>query len=402
MNKVFLDSLPKKDGIGALKGRSVIDWINSIGYKVKFIYKDIGGEVEITKFDKRSRKLSLKYKDIEEFNISAAGFSKCSLGKLLGKYTVDFKIEIGVNLKDNRRDLTITEREYRQRVHTNGMSIINDKWYKHTCNKCGWTEGWIIENALLNGIGCSCCCASPQILVQGINDIPTTDPWMVKYFQDGCEEAKLYTRASGKKIYAICPDCGEIRKNPISIHQIYCNKSISCPCGDGQSYPNKFMYSLLKQLNIIFKSEYSPEWIKPRRFDFYIPSKKIIIEMDGEFHFRDNGMNGITAEESQKIDTGKDRKAFEHEIYVIRINSKFSKLKSIKDNILESKLSEIFNLSNIDWLKCEEFALNNLIRKVYDLKRNDPQITTQQLVSIMDLSNVTILKYLKKGKTVWG
>ena len=46
------------------------------------------------------------------------------------RITREFKCEIGDNLKDEKRDITIIGREYRQRIHTDGKSIINDKWYK--------------------------------------------------------------------------------------------------------------------------------------------------------------------------------------------------------------------------------------------------------------------------------
>ena len=37
MRKVFLDNLPKKIWMG----RECVDWKNSIGYKVEFIYDDV-------------------------------------------------------------------------------------------------------------------------------------------------------------------------------------------------------------------------------------------------------------------------------------------------------------------------------------------------------------------------
>ena len=43
MKKVFLDELPRKYGFGANKDKLIVDWNNSIGYKVKFIYDDING-----------------------------------------------------------------------------------------------------------------------------------------------------------------------------------------------------------------------------------------------------------------------------------------------------------------------------------------------------------------------
>ena len=91
------------------------------------------------------------------------------------------------------------------------------------CVKCGYECGehykkqeykkeyWIIETDILQNHGCPVCCRNPQIVVKGINDIPTTAPWMIPYFQGGYEEAKLYTFSSSYKINPICPDCGNIK-----------------------------------------------------------------------------------------------------------------------------------------------------------------------------------------------
>ena len=46
MKKVFLDNLPIKKG----KGR-YIDWKNSVGYKVDFVYEDIKGELKIIDYN---------------------------------------------------------------------------------------------------------------------------------------------------------------------------------------------------------------------------------------------------------------------------------------------------------------------------------------------------------------
>lgn len=56
MRKVFLDDLPRKEGIGALKGKQVIDWKGSVGCKVRFIYDDIEDKIEIMDYNKKKCK----------------------------------------------------------------------------------------------------------------------------------------------------------------------------------------------------------------------------------------------------------------------------------------------------------------------------------------------------------
>lgn len=412
MRKVFVDELPKKEGLGALKNKQVIDWKASIGYKVKFQYEDINGEVEIISYNTKLYRLALKYLNNNFLEIDAYSFLKCKLGKLLGIKTLDFKIEIGTQFKDDKRDLMIIDREYRKNKRNQ-----NQKYYKYKCNICGWDKGWIREEHLLNMIGCSCC--SGQIVVEGINDIPTTVPWMIKYFQGGYDEAKLYTKSGGGnpnnrggKIYPICPDCGRVKNKPILIYSIYNNHSIGCSCGDGKSYPEKFMFNILNQLKINFEIEYSPEWIKPKRYDFYfkLNNKEYIIEMDGELGHGNkiHSKSKLTKEETVAIDDYKDKLAKEHDIEVIRIdcnygNNTINKLEYIKSNIM-SKLSQTLNLkeTSIDWIKCNEFALSNLCKKACDYKRNNPDWNTVKIGKLMNLNRHTIRNYLKEGnKLEW-
>ena len=43
---IYTDNLNKKFGIGKNKNKLVIDWKNSVGYKIKFFYNDIEGYIK--------------------------------------------------------------------------------------------------------------------------------------------------------------------------------------------------------------------------------------------------------------------------------------------------------------------------------------------------------------------
>jgi hypothetical protein len=311
--------------------------------------------------------------------------------------TKDFKIEIGTTFKDDKRDITIINREYRE-CKSNGQSL---KYYKYKCNKCNSEDKWITESHLLHGIGCSSCPKSRVIL--GVNSIVDTDKWMIPYFQGGYEQAKKYSRGSSQKIYPVCPDCGRIKDKEVPIYTIYKHHSIGCSCSDKQSYPFKLMFSVLEQLNIPFETEISPYWIAPRRYDFYfeLDNEKYIVETDGRFHKKDNMMSGQTKEESKMIDDYKDDMADRNGIEVIRMECEKSDLEYIKYNIDNSILNYLFDLSIIDWNKAEEFALSNLVKKVCELKSNDFDMTTTKISKIMKLGVSTIISYLKKGSQIW-
>lgn len=386
IRKMYYEDLPRRG--------KLIYWKDVIGYNVKFIYGKIKGEIKIIDYD--GKHLYIKYLD-KVHKTTIGCFRDCQIGKVLGKRTGKFQVEIGSIIKDSKRDMTIIDKEFRL-----DNKNCNWKWYKYKCNICGWDQGWIVENALLNDTGCSCC--SCRTVVEGINDIPTTTPWMVKFFQGGYDEAKLYTKSSDKKIFPICPDCGRISKRKSIITNIYNRHLISCICGDGMSYPNKFCYMLLEQLGIKFKTEYSPDWIKPRKYDFYfeLDNKKYIVEMDGGWHNTNNTRNGQSKEKSKEIDNYKNIKAKENNVEIIRINCSKSELEYIKNNVLNSYLSKLFDLYKINWIELEESILKSLVKEVCEYKRDNPNMSTVEIGNIFNLCHATIGNYLKKGDNIWG
>lgn len=392
---IDLRELPKyKDG----RYKNKINWKNSIGYKCKFKYYNIEGEIKIIYYN--YPKIIIKYLDYDLYTIGISDFIRCRLGKLLKKYTNEFKVQIGQTFKDYKRNLIIVDREYRI-----DKSNIKRKYYKYHCNKCG-NEDWIEESGLLtNNGGCNVCCTPSKKVLQGYNDIYTTDYWMIELGVN-IEDAKKYTSQSNKKIKVKCPHCK--KEKEITINTIYVHKSIGCNCGDNISYPEKFVISLLDQLNINYKTQYSKEWIKPKRYDFYfeLDSKKYIIETHGDFHYNEKGYTGKrirTLQEEQENDKYKKELALKNGInYYIELDCRKSELEYIKNSIINSELNKIFDLNKIDWLKCEEFALSNRVKEVCDYwhlhnEINNDGLLTTDLCEIFKLSCTTICKYLKQG-----
>lgn len=406
MRKVFLDDLPRWGKSG--KGKEgAINWKESVGYKVKFVYDDIEGEIEIVEYLKKD-KLKIKYKN-KIHSIVTYFFKKGTLGGALNKITKDFKIEIGERFKDEKRDLIILDREHRLkegrpdkkgRVYTK-----NEKWYKYRCEKCTY-EGWNLEANLDKGIGCSCCYGRTAVL--GINTIWDTNRWMCDLGVSE-EDAKRYTNNSGKKIEVTCPDCNKNKK--IRISDIYKRKTINCVCSnDGFSYPEKFMYSILRQLKVKFETEYSPEYLKrkeakgfSRKYsDFYIPTCNLVIEVDGGLGHNGGKLHGKsnkTLEELIETDKWKDEQHLKHGIKTIRIDCFESNVEYIKNSILNSELSDFFDLSKVNWLKCEEFAIkSNIVKEICEYWNNkSDDETTTDLVRLFNSNKTTIIRYLKIG-----
>lgn len=364
-------------------------------------------EFEFLSYEKEENKVRLKYNG-EEFDILTGSFMNGSIGRIIGKITNKFKCEIGTRLKDCNRDLTITDMEYRQKQSKpdkkGRVYLIDMKWYKYKCNKCTWEQGEIEESNLIGANqGCSCC--HGQTLVPGINDIRTTASFMIDLGVSE-EDSVKYTKSSGSKITVTCPDCG--RKKRISIHGLYTKRSIGCICGDGRSYLSKYIQSVLDILDIKYEVEVKYSWNKyinplnnkPAQayIDFVIhkDNREIPLEADGGFHRTDNKMTGLTKEMAQNIDKQRDDVCLK---YLREDTIRISDEGDVKSNILNSKLSSLFDLGVVDWDKCEEYAIkSNKVKEVCEFwNSREKHRTTKDLEKVFNLNKGTIINYLKKG-----
>ncbi|EGT3618567.1 hypothetical protein FJ641_04030 [Clostridium perfringens] len=269
---------------------------------------------------------------------------------------------------------------------------------RHNCKKCHYHEWNIRPNDLLHGNGCPVCGGNRKVVL-GINTIWDTDRWMVDLGVSE-EDAKKYKSKSQKKIIVKCPDCG--REKKIAIYDICTSKSIRCSCGNGKSYPEKFVMNILEQLDIEFETEYKPKWSNNKRYDFYIKNASCIIETHGEQHY--NGsfekIGGRILKEERANDKYKGEIALANEIkYYIELDCKESKLEYIKNSILNSELNDLFDLSKVNWTNCAEFANKNIVKEVCDYwnnKRDDE--TTTDISIFFNLNYHTIWSYLKRGR----
>lgn len=370
-----------------------IDWKQLISNNIKlpFRYNDIFGEFEI-KDMLPNRHLIVKCLDHPDFEIFINNFLKFRFGGILETINYKYIYKVDDIVEGRYSNIQIIKQ-----LRKKASSGLNVKWYKYKCLKCGYIHD-IAETALLNGTGCPVC-ANKKVFV-GYNDIPTTDPWMVKFFQGGYDEAKLYTSHSGKSIYPICPDCGRIKDKPMIISNLKRTKSIGCSCADGISFPEKFMIELLNQLNTNFVYRKTFLWSNHKEYDFYIPDKQTIIETNGEQHYDKtfDSVGGRTLLEEKNNDKLKKDLAKQNGIvnYII-IDCRKSELEWIQNSILHSKLVELFDCSNIDWHKCEEQGYRNIIKEVCEIKKNNQNYSTIEIGKIVGLSYGTIIRYLKIG-----
>jgi ribosomal protein S27E len=260
-------------------------------------------------------------------------------------------------------------------IHSSELKEINTissrKYFDAQCNQCNSIGQWLINSYGSNAL-----------------EIYWSDKNLVSPFEVSYGSCNNF-------VYLNCPDCGNIKL--ISPNR-FTRQGLGCPkCSDGISYPNKIAFNILEQLHVDFINEYSPNWIKPKRYDFYfeLKNKKYILEMDGAFH-DDKCV--------KSNDYYKDNLATENGIEVIRIDCNyngFNRLSYIKDNILNSKLSKIFDLSEIDWLLCHQYSCTSLVKIVCDYWNNGDN-TVLNIANKFKLSSATIRHYLIYGtKLKW-
>lgn len=304
--------------------------------------------------------------------------------------TRPYKYEIGQSISNDKRSLLILSKETRY----DSAKRHKIKWYKTVCSRCGWEENWVKEYLLTDGtLPCACC--HGRVVVLGINDIPTTDEWMVQYFKEGREEAKQYTKASTSKIVMVCPHCH--REKCLSPHSISKNNGMGCICGDGYSFPEKVVANILKQLGVEVATQYTPKWSGGKRYDFYIPSLNMIIETHGIQHYQQS-QRGRTLEDEQDNDKAKRHLALSNGVeHYIELDCSRSNHDWLKDTVLKSELTRFFNIEIINWSSIFKQSHNNIVKEVCEVLRGNPCISIKELSKLFCLTEETISKYLKQG-----
>lgn len=253
-------------------------------------------------------------------------------------------------------------------------------------------------------------CAGLQIS-KGYNDISTTDPEIASWFVNK-EQTYMCSKSSNKKVDFKCPSCGNIVHK--SINQVSRDRDIRCPvCKDGISYPNKFIFNSLLQIKDkldFLDREYNPNWCKfnlkgkKRKgvYDIYfgINNKQYIIEMDGGFHEKLHSKEKYcTLEDIKYIDCMKDTLATEHNIEMIRIDCIYEnhdRYDYILNNILNSKLSEILPLNQIDFDEANRKSQKSLLVEACNLWNEG--FTAHGIMEKLHISKCMVAPYLNSGK----
>ena len=227
------------------------------------------------------------------------------------------------------------------------------------------------------------------------NKVADVRPDMVQYFVNPSDAYK-YSAYNKASVEVICPICK--RKRLQQVNNL-CSQGFFCDmCSDGVSLPNKLMCCVLEQCKINFINEASRakgfDWIvKQYRYDFYFQTsdgRHILVEMDGGFHRK---------EEQRVIDEEKNNLAKNNGYEVIRIDCQYDgdPLDYIKPNIINSELKNILPLHMVNWDLCRQFLQTSLMQEACKLWEID-EYGVGEIVKKLNVSNVTVMTYLKRGK----
>ena len=312
----------------------------------------------------------------------------------------------------NRRALPNMLQEYQYKCNACGFDCSKPVYIQGVYQSEYWTTGHVIKRSQNSGNrGCACCCG--KVVQPGINDVATTVSEVVKYFYDKIE-ANKWTKASEHKVRVVCPICNNTQPNEIAIHNLVDERFDCFHCGNNISYPEKFMYFLLKEIGIDFEMHKTFDWSKEvydeydgklhkREYDFYIPSINLIVEIHGSQHYRltfswDKANDTLDVlEHRQKIDKDKQNLAEENGYNYIAIDCNNSYMNYIKNNILHSKLPDLLDLSSIDWDRIGKKALSGIAKIVIADKEQNPTKISIELARQYNVSLDSIIRWLKKA-----
>lgn len=409
MNRIYFEDFPKwKNG----KNKGKIKWCEIKGKPIRFSYLN-NIYICYIEYDKKNRKITINHngnKLIRSSNTIYKVKPEDILGIKHDKIYKDFKYNIGDNIKKDKFDIVIIDR-----FRDNDSS--KTKRYLIKCNICGFDSSKdafrygekicynIAESNLDNLNVCPCC--HGRITQTGINDVATIMPYVVKFFHNE-NDATKFSPCSKYRIICKCPDCGEVKKNKITINQLCKLKHISCICNNTISLPERIMYNILNvspKINCNFVYQYKPDWCKFSYnginrvgiYDFYFKynGKQYLIEMDGAFHYQ-KYYKGKDVPQSI-VDYHKDKLAKENDYIVLRINCEHSYFDYIKNNIEKILGKEILN--DINWENIEISSINNISKLIcsdYEEHKNQNDVM-RYLEKKYHFRRTAIISHLRSG-----
>lgn len=275
-------------------------------------------------------------------------------------------------------------------------------------NKCGYTFDVLASKLSAKTGNVLCSCEYARRFDPKINSIFAIDKDFAKLFVHK-EDTIKYSVHSIESAEFECPKCGKIISKRIA--DVY-RRGLSCSyCSDNIPFAERIMYSFLNmQKNYLDEKSFdfhkTFDWSKRKEYDFYFEVNSIpyIIEMNGEQHYieRKNSKICVDLKFQQNNDEYKRSLALENCIsYLnyIQIDCRKSDYTFIKNNIINSRLNEIFSLDDFDWNSCLQSTCTSLLVKVCTLW-NEGVHCASAIKKETRLSDTAVYKFLCRGRDI--
>ena len=269
----------------------------------------------------------------------------------------------------------------------NRYTKCSHTYISYICDVCGY-NGEMRESHYKNGIGCSVC--NGKNVMKGFNDVATQRPDLVKYFVNH-DEAYNITPFSHKFVHMKCPLCGyssHKRMSDVSRRGFKCNI-----CYGGFSYPSRFISALLYASSVKFETEKMFKWSGKRRYDFYLPEHRLLIEVNGVQHYKQTTYSADLSE-TIRIDDEKLSLAIINGYNFECIDARESNFQWLKMAVELSNLPKYIDIENTNWDKIKimsEAEIGSNIIKIW----NQGYRSTKEIGEKLNISQSTVGKYLK-------
>ena len=273
---------------------------------------------------------------------------------------------------------------------TNTFTSKGYSWVQYHCDICGY-DGKLRVDHYKDGVGCSICAG--KTVLKGYNDVATTDPEIAKFIVP-YSDAESITRMSHKKVNTKCSICGfESYKSVADL----CKRGFRCKvCDKGNSFPNRVMTAILWHFNIKCFTEHHFDWAVNYRYDFYLPAQNMIIEMNGQQHYKER-LGWASLEDIQTTDAAKERIARENGVNLyycvpaIKSDSQYLR-KSINDSGILDRLGII--IDDDSWSQIIALAKSNVAKKCL-LLWNEGYKDFKEIAAMVGLSASAVYGYIK-------
>ena len=258
-----------------------------------------------------------------------------------------------------------------------------------------------LPSNLLKGRGCPFC-ANKKI--SGENSVGVVHPDLIKYFKNK-KDSYNYTPYSSKKVELVCPNCGREKRIKIPVSHLTERGFLCDYCSDNISRPNKFLRNLLwelKENELIkdFKLEYNPGWEKKYLFDAFVVTKEeeFFVEMQGSQHYTDR--ENLFSKGAKERDWEKFQSAQRNNAVVIYIDCFSTEFQYMKENILNSELSQKINFEKVNWDKIEKSMANSFLKEICEFYQNNPLLNIEEISKIKKIDRNTLRGILKRGSVL--